>query len=339
MTSGVRYELHFGVELPFWIALADGTYELVLHGNRHRINLSNDIARLEIGDFHLGQGAIGSQWVPRGAAEQARQILTERHPGMPITRHDAKTVITHVREIEAPDRTAVESYYTVSRVRLYEETLGVFNKFIQAYMIAAHETGQLGQAGAIDAWDLAGILVSFWEFELGTTAAVPRQFGGTFQRVRPEMPAPAPLDGSAISRIESLLITDEALPLIDSLHSGAAAKIERGDYRGAVLDDITAIDLKIEASFRTLLPSDLPESMVNALVRTRFTELPRWTGSLGGHDLSKDTRVWERVNRARETRHRLTHRGETLERAEAAEIHNEIAEALGVFDGSRQPEE
>ena len=152
----MNYEVHFGVELPFWISLPDGSYQIRLDGETHKLNFSNHVSRIEIGDLALGQGAIGAQWVHTNDAEVARKRLQADHAGMPVTRHDAKTVLTHARSIEVSDETVLHDLYKARSFDWYEQTLRLFNKFIQAYMIKAYAGVGIGQAGAVASWDLGG---------------------------------------------------------------------------------------------------------------------------------------------------------------------------------------
>lgn len=320
----MKYEVHFGVELPFWIALDDGRYDLRSDGGTHRINLSNHIARLEIGDFFTGGGAVGSQWVHEADAELVRELLQKTHSDQCISRHQAMTVITHVREIDAPDESALLSYYGVKRDEWYEQTLRVFNKFILSYMISAHEAGELGYAGAVDSWDLGGLLVSFWADDPG--AVQQRQFGGYYELVRPRTPAPAPVAPAVATTILARLASDEELPLVDVLHVGAASQRQRGSYRSAIVDDITALELEAEQVLVDLVSPILPPGAIRQITR-RFFDIQRWTGFMKGPQL-KDSPFAADVTKARERRHLVNHRGQTATRTEAEEIHGTVSKAI-----------
>lgn len=320
----MNYEVHFGVELPFWISLPDGSYQIRLDGETHKLNFSNHVSRIAIGDFAIGQRAIDAHWVHTNDAEATRKALQANHAGMPVTRHDAKTVLTHARSIEVSDETVLHDLYEARRLNWYEQTLRLFNKFIQAYMIKAHAGVGIGQAGAVASWDLGGLLVSFWQ--VGTPDGIPLQIGGNYELVRSESLAPAAIGDADVEVVKALLAADDELPLVDVLHCGAAAQIERGAYRNAIIDDITALELEAERVLRDLVKGTLPVEAIDRITR-RYDDVQRWTGYLKGRRLS-DSPVARQVRIAREQRHLINHVGLPATRQEALDVHSTVADAI-----------
>jgi len=173
--------------------------------------------------------------------------------------------------------------------------------------------------------------VSFWQ--VATPDGIPLQIGGSYELVRPESPAPAPIGAADVEALQALLAMDDELPLVDVLHCGAAAQIERGAYRNAIIDDITALELEAERVLRGLAKGTLPAESIDHITR-RYDDVQRWIGYLKGPRLS-DSPVANEVRIARETRHLIAHAGLPATRQSAVDVHSTVADAIAWLRSAR----
>lgn len=322
----MKYQAHLGVELPFWLALTNGQFQVRDNGEMHLLNLQNDVDRLDIGDFFSGSGVHGSTWVPRGDAEERRARLKVQHADQPITRHAMRTVITHVRTIDAPNDDSLRAIYNERRADWLKQTMRIINRFISGYMLTMGDDEESGQVGNVAPWDLAKLIVSFWEVD-GEDLVI-RQVTGSLEYLKPETPAPEPIRDERESALREWLASEEDEPIVDLLHYGAGAQIVRGNYRGAVADDVAALELAVSAAFRESLPAAMPAAMVEELIRRQpFDTLRVWVRELGGPDFASAP-SWSSVKDIRQLRHNILHRGATATDNEAMKGHQIVGNVL-----------
>jgi hypothetical protein len=237
---------------------------------------------------------------------------------MPITRHLLKTVVTHIREVEASDEQELRALYERDKKRWIEESFDVVNRLIDAYSLAALDDKTRGEAGRVAFWDVGLILVSFWD-ESGS-----HQLGGHMQAVRPDTPPPHPFDADRQLIFEGLVGMEDEPPLPRLLSVTAWGHIQRGNYRAAIVDDFNAIELAVSKFANDLARKrNLPAEEVEGLLRRLKLEdvcrdlLP----VMGGPKLT-DWDKWSRVKKAQEIRNRVVHRGVHATRSDASVVHD-----------------
>lgn len=303
-----QYEVHFGLELPFWLELRDGDIEIGESGTAHRFKLSNNVHRLDIGDFFVGPRPV-RYWVQSEDAEHLRKEFQQENPDMPITRHASKTVLTHVRDVECENDEVVRLYHE-RREEWFEETLRLTNRLIEVYM---HLAGGEGDVGPVASSDVEDIIVSFWQVQPNGTKT---QLAGMHLLTTEEAAPQSPIEEER-ERLVRLALRDEVqLSLIDYLQSGASALISRGRYRHAVADAVSALEMQIAQWVEGRLKRVLPPDMVDDLVRQRFDDLCSWMVKLEGPDV-KQAQDWPGAVRARRLRQDILHAGANASRADA----------------------
>ena len=199
-----RYEVHLAFELPFWLALPNGPIDVADGGRMHHFSLSNTVSRLDVGDYYLGEGNLGRTWIEHDAAEALRVKLQQDNPTMPITRHDAKTVLTYVQELDCANDDEVNVAIRSSGDDWHADAIRLTNRIIDAYVVLAPEAQ--GQIGPVAEWDLGRTIVSVW---LVPSAGGPlRQVGGKQLFLRDESPCPSPLDPQ-LENVVRIALRDE----------------------------------------------------------------------------------------------------------------------------------
>lgn len=324
------YDVHFGLELPFWLALPNGSFDVADGGERHRFNLSNSVYRLDVGDFFLAkQEGLRRQWVESEYAEIVRGALQKEHPTMPITQHATKTFLTHVRKIEAAGLDELTKLYEQSRESWYQQTLQLVNKIIESYMVITVETP--GHVGPVASWDIGSVLVSFWDV---TGMPPPKQVIGVQLYVRPAdtNSPPAPMANDRRLLFEESLLSDVPLPVVDLLFIGAGSQITRGRYRNAIVDDVTAFELEVAQQAERLLTGHLPESIIEKLTDQRFDDLCAWLDPLGGPAIKQLGR-WPDAQKARAIRKAVVHDGAAATEEDARFVHEVVGVMLNALRG------
>ncbi len=102
--------------------------------------------------------------------------------------------------------------------------------------------------------------------------------------------------------------------------------LERGAYRNAIIDDITALELEAEPVLRDLVKNTLPAEAIDRITR-RYDDVQLWIGYLKGPRLA-DSPIANAVRIARDTRHLISHRRLPATRQAALEVHSTVADAL-----------
>ena len=234
-----NFRVHIGFELPFWLALRQDEYRVVFAGSQHRVSVNNSVNRLEIGDFFLGKQAKGVVWCQAADGERTRRELQRQHPEMPITRHPLKTVMTHIREVQAENEQEISALYEREWKTWVLESFDVVNRLVDAYSWAALDDKTRGEAGRVAFWDVGMVVVSFWDESGG------HQFGGYMQEVRPNIPPPQPFDEERQKTFEMVLGMEDEYPLHRLLSVSAWAHFQRGNFRAAIVDDFNAIEVAV----------------------------------------------------------------------------------------------
>jgi len=314
-----NYEVHFGFELPFWLALPEGEYMVAVKRDATKLSITNIADRLEAGDPYLLKGGIIRVLSPQARGEQARTDLKGSYPQLPVTRHPLKTLVTHVREASCADDAELLRLYHRRKRAWYRESLRVVNRLIDAYQEVVTDDTLRGHASRVAPWDLDRFVTSLWD----TDAQPRRQVTGLVERELPEMPRPSPVPRKVVDALRQLLADPAELPipLPQVLNAGALSKIVRGDYRGAVVDDVTALEFSVEISFRSLAAGRLPPEIIESLLSLHlFPELCcKWLPAIGGPQLTED---WGDIAGARKIRNGVVHQGKRATEHQARVVHD-----------------
>jgi len=313
-----EFQVHIGFELPFWLALPEGSYEVSWLDAKQTLTVNNSVDRLEVGDFYLGRKAKGVVWCHQGEGEDTRRKLRDENPDMPVTRHALKTVVTHVRRFEASDLDELRMVYGGERRKWVEDTLEIVNRFIDAYCVAALSDKDRGEAGRVALWDVGLVMVSFCD-ETGS-----QQLEGYMERVRGATPPPEPFDADRQQIFQGAIATDDEYPLPRLLSISAWSHIQRGNYRAAIVDDFNAIELAVAGLARDLAVSRglSPEGIEDLLRRLRFEGICTVLLPLVEGPNLKEWEKWPLVDKAQKIRNRVVHRGSHASRSDAAGVHN-----------------
>ena len=312
------FRVQIGFELPFWLALPEREYKVAWQGSRHTLSINNSVDRVEVGDFYLGKEVKGVVWCHQADGERVRAQQQELNPGMPITRNALKTVVTHVREVEAETVEALHRLYKERGAQWVEDTRQVVNRLLDAYTLAALDDKTRGEAGRVAYWDIGFVLVSFWD-ESGQ-----QPLPGQMEAVRARTPAPEPFDARRQLIFEGLIHLQDEHPLPRLLSISAWSHIRRGNYRAAIIDDFNAIELAVADLVRELaIERKLPSEEMEWLVRNlRFEPIcDNLLPVLGGPKLTQWDR-WKLVKKAQEIRNEVAHRGAHATPADANTVHN-----------------
>jgi hypothetical protein len=311
------FRVQIGFELPFWLALPEREYAVAWQGGRQTLSINNSVDRVEVGDFYLGKEVRGVVWCQQAEGERVRTQLQRSSPGMPITRHALKSVVTHVREVEADTPGALGELYEQQREQWVDETLQIVNRLLDAYTLAALNDRIRGEAGRVAYWDIGFVLVSFLD-EHGRQPLLAHM-----QPVRARTPRPEPFDAKRQLVFERLIDWEDEYPLPDLLSISAWSHILRGNYRAAILDDFNAIELAVADLVRELAAErSLPSREIGRLLHLRFDDICRnLLPVVGGPKLTLWDK-WPRVKKAQDIRHKVVHRGAHATRADANIVHD-----------------
>ncbi len=312
------FRVQIGFELPFWLALPEREYNVAWQGERHTLSINNSVDRVEVGDFYLGKRLKGVVWCQQAEGETVRTQLQQSDPDMPITRHALKTVVTHVRRVEADTPEALAELYVQHRVQWFEETRQIVNRLLDAYMLAALDDRTRGEAGRVAYWDIGFVLVSF----LDEHGAQP--LPGQMEGVRARTPPPEPFDAHRQQIFEGLIEWEDVHPLPRLLSISAWSHIQRGNYRAAIIDDFNAMELGVADLVRELATErNLPSEEIEWLLRTlRFEPIcDNLLPVVGGPKLTQWDK-WKLVKKALEIRNEVAHRGAHATLAHASTVHN-----------------
>jgi hypothetical protein len=309
------FRVHIGFELPFWLALPEGQYSVAFGGSNHILTLNSSVDRVDIGDFYLGSGFKGVIWCNAADGEATRQELQRKNPGTPITRHPLKTVVTHIREVEAVDVGELQSLYTSKRRAWVDESLEIVNRLIDAYSLAALDDETRAEAGRVAFWDIGSVVVSFWD-EAGS-----QQLGGQMEFVRRQMPRPEPLSDDRQRAFERLISQHDEYSLPSLLVVGGWGQIQRGNYRAAVVDDFNALELAVTHFARGMATGLGLSNIENVMKRLNFeTVCKDLLPSLNGPRLSQ-WEHWGRIKEAQRIRNKVVHHGAHAIRSDALAVH------------------
>jgi hypothetical protein len=312
------FRVHIGFELPFWLALREGEYAVTSRGDSHVVSISNSVNRVEIGDFYLGSQAKGVIWCHDANGEATRQELQRQNPNMPITRHALKTVVTHVREVEAIDEQELRGLYEQQKKTWVDESFELVNRLIDAYSLAALDDKTRGEVGRVAFWDTGFVIVSFWD-QTGS-----HQLWGQMEAVRAQTPPPQPFDNERQRTFEGLVALNDEYPLPRLLSVSAWGQMQRGNYRAAIVDDFNAIELAVSDLARDLAQErQLSGDGVDGLLkRLAFETICReLLPFLGGPKLAQWDK-WQLIKEAQEIRNRVVHRGAHATLSDARTVHD-----------------
>jgi len=324
-----KFQVRVGFELPFWLAIAEGEYEVEWLGGKQAISLSNAVNRVDIGDFYLGSGAKGVIWCHEANGESTRRDLQKQHPTMPITRHQLKSVVTHTRTVDADDQRALEQRYESQKQTWFDESFAVVNRFIDAYSVVAVDERTRSEVGQVALWDIAYVVVSFWDGD-GT-----RQIWGQMESGKPQTPRPEPFDSDRQTAFETLLQSSEQYPLPRLLSATASSQIQRGNLRAAIIDDWGAIELAIDDFVRELAQTGgLPSTELERLLkRLRLDEICRDLLPIVGGPKLTEWDNWESIRNAQDIRNRVVHAGTRATLGEAEAVHDAAIATLTFLAG------
>jgi len=314
----MRYEVHFGVELPFWLALPAEEFSVVLDGAKHRVKTSNEVVRMDVGDFYRRPDGYLVVWEDENKRETRLRELENQHPELRPFQRKAKTVVTHIRDVDAADDAAVQSIYRDHAERWTKESIAVVNRFIDWYRIAVSVPERRREVTNVSEWDLTAAIVSFWN-----VTAEPTQVGGTIQPLtKVASSPPPPISAQELDTFRDVLKRGDQPPVIDSLLYAAGSLIPRGVYRNVVVDAVTALEVAAEEAVRRLgEKAGLSADIIDLLGKSRFDELcKRVVPALGGpHFPSKNNDPWKRVCDIRDKRNDIVHRAESADEEDALE--------------------
>jgi hypothetical protein len=313
----MKYEIHFAVELPFWMALPSEQFTVVLDDAIHRLKTSNEVVRIDVGDFYRRPEGYLVKWVHERDRQSSTEELEAAYPNLPVSQRKARTIITHVRETSAPDDSALQDIYANKTEQWVEESIAVVNAFIDWYRFIASTLERKQAAANVSKWDLVSAIVSFWDVSSGS-----RQVGGTIQPLTQAVSVPpSPISEAELRAFRDRLMSGKQPAAIDALLYGAASLISRGAYRNVVVDAVTALELAVEEAIRKFGQKNrLPAGILDHLARKgQFDEqCKKVIPALGGPKLaSQDQRLWKRVRDARKKRHAIVHRGDSATKIEA----------------------
>jgi len=311
-----KYEVQFGFELPFWLALPEGECMVGVEPDVAKLSVTNIADRLEAGDLYLLKGGIIRVLTPQAVGEQARTDLKGRYQELPVTRHPLKTLVTHVREVTCADDEELKRLYESNKRVWYQESLKAVNKLIDAYQSVVPDDELRGHAAQVAPWDMDRFVTSLWDTD-------PRQqLAGSIEPALPEMPRPSPMPPRAVGALRRLLADPAQLPIPQVLNAGALSKIVRGDFRGAIIDDVAALEIAVENSFDGLAKGRLPPEIIDSLRGLhRFPDLCyKWLPAIGGPRLRE--KEWNDIVDARKIRHGVVHRGERATEDQARIVHD-----------------
>ncbi|MCJ7491791.1 MAG: hypothetical protein MUP15_06535 [Dehalococcoidia bacterium] len=314
----MKYEVHLAVELPFWMALPADEFSVVLDGKRHRIKTSNEVVRMDAGDFYRRPNGYLVVWVDENGREAKRRELEDRYPELPVFQRKTKTVVTHIRDVRAQDDTALRSRYDRNAAQWIEESIDVANRLIDSYRSVTSDATSRREAANVSKWELVSAIVSFWE---GT-----RQVGGTIQPLAgPAVTAPPLLPDEDVQSLRRELGTGKSSRVAESLLQAAGSHIPRGAYRNAIIDAVTALEIAAEEAIRKLgRRKKLPKILVDYLVSSSSgvgsfeRRCKNVIPALGGPSLPhENNRLWDAIKKARDRRRDIVHKGEAATETEA----------------------
>jgi len=310
------YEVQFGFELPFWLALPEGECTVAVDANTARLSVSNAVDRWEVGDPDLLPGMIIQVLSPQETRDETREQLRREHQDIPVTRHSLKTLVTHVREVICADEEEVKRLYDSNKRVWYDESLKAVNRLIDAYQSVVPDDALRGHAAQVAPWDMDRFVTSLWDTDPR------RQLTGSIEPALPEMSRPSPMPPRAVGALRRLLADPAQLPIPQVLNAGALSKIVRGDYRGAIIDDVAALEIAVENSFDGLAKGRLPPEIIESLRGLRrFPDLCcKWLPAVGGPRLRD--KEWNNIDNARKIRHGVVHRGERATEDQARTVHD-----------------
>jgi hypothetical protein len=309
------YQVHFAVELPFWLALPADEYTILLDGATHRVKTSNEVVRIDVGDFYRCPGGYLVKWVHENDREGNRQQFEKEHPHLPVFQRKARTIVTHVRALSVPDDMTVENTYSARAEQWMEESIAVVNRFIECYRIAVVSADSKQEVINVSKWEIESAIVSLWNVSKGMT-----QISGRTQLLRESpLPPPHPISDTQLETFRKAL--RDQPPLVASLLDAAASLIPRARWRNAVVDAVTALEVAAAETVRELASKRrVPEEVVDYLAqRVWFKEqCTSVIPALGGPDLpSRKKTLWKRVRQTGEKRNDIVHRGEPANEKDA----------------------
>lgn len=318
-----KYEVHFGFELPFWLAVPEGECMVALKANVAKLSVTNVADRLEAGDPYLLNGGIIRRLSPQEVGEQSREEMKSLYPNLPVTRHPLKTLVTHVREVTRANDAELLLLYRDNKDIWYKDSLQVVNKLIDAYQLAVENDALRGHASRVAPWDVDRFVTSLWDIDTEPR----RQLTGYIEAALPLVDRPSPISSSATSIMRQLLEDPNDLPIPQVLNAGALSKIARGDFRGAIIDDVTALEIVVENSFDGLARGKLPREVFEFLRARRFQERCRkWLPVVGGPKLTEEE--WKKIEKARSIRHKVVHLGKPASQQQASAVHDACTAGL-----------
>jgi len=319
--GNMRYELHVAIELPFWLRLPEAKYEVVLASTPHRVIINHSWNRLDVGDPFLDSPEKWLHvWCASEMAEAVREQLRKAHLGRAITRWPMRTVADHVRCEESVDLSALRSLAEEKANSFEEDAIAVTNRLIQAYQLCAPDDVR-SEVGLVNQRDIGDTMISAWDDGKSVWAFLLADR----PRDRPSERPPPILPESCIDALDELLGRESEYPLPPLLHVNAYWQIVRGNYRVAVIDDITALEISVENAFEELARAKgVPIVMISDLLRSRFADVcERWIPALDGPKLN-----WGEIKKARRIRHGLVHQGLSASEKEARLVHDVCDETL-----------
>ena len=313
----MQYEVHFAVELPFWMALPADEFTIVLDGTTHRVKTSNEVVRIDVGDFYRRPEGYLVKWVHENDRESNRRQLETEYPDLPVFQRKARTIITHIRALSAPDDATVVNRYDAQAEQWMTESIAVVNRFIECYRIAAISADRKQEVVNVSKWEVESAIVSFWNVSEGIT-----QISGRIQLLRESSsPPPPPISDTELETFREAL--RDQPPLVASLLDAAAALIPRARWRNAVVDAVTALEVAAAETARELASKkSIPEQVVNYLAQeVWFKEhCTSVIPALGGPDLpSRKKSLWKRVEGVRRKRNQIVHKGHPANEDDALE--------------------
>jgi hypothetical protein len=324
----MKYEVHLAVELPFWMALPAEEFSVVLDGSKHRIKTSNEVVRIDVGDFYRRPGGYLVKWVRESDRESETQELERQYPDLPVFQRKARTILTHLRTLSAPDDAAMMRQYESRAERWTEESITVVNRFIECYRIAAVSVGDRQEAINVSKWEVESAIASVWRLDNGMT-----QIGGRIQLLRESPPPPKPMPDAELQNFKRTL--GRQPPLVTSLLDGAAGLIPRGRWRNAVVDAVTALEVAAAKTVEELASAKgIPDDVANYLAqevwfRDHCTSV---IPALGGPNLASTNKsLWRHLEKVRRKRNNIVHKGHAANHRDALnalELCTEAAQQL-----------
>jgi len=326
-----NYEVHFALELPFWLPLPSQHFTIVLGETKHLVRLDNDVVRIDVGDFYRRPEGYLVRWIRESEREAERQRLEAEYPDLPVFQRKTTTVATHIREVAAASDAELMSAFQSRVPLLIDESVGVVNRLLEWYRHVAVDVKRKQEAHNVSERELPSAIVSFWNVTEGM-----RQVGGSIQPLRQlDTCPPPPVSESEVARLVAGLESGVQPPLVSALIYAAGTMIARGAYRNAIVDAVTALELGLEEAIQQWAQNrSLPEQVIEYLLHHgSFDErCNRLLPALGGPHLpSQKKDLWDDIVTARGKRHAIVHEGAEATLVEALDIGTACIEGVLAF--------